>query len=150
MRALIMGGTEFISLHLVQSLLRRGHEVTVFNRGRRAERLPAGVRAIVGDRKDHAGLRERLKAERFDGVFDVTYAPTLGPDVCQYDLLFVADVTVPDGTQFAPGETFDKRWKVQNAGVCAWGPDFRIVLVAGDALAAPTELALYPALPGAL
>jgi hypothetical protein len=79
----------------------------------------------------------------------VETAPPLGPDVCQYDLLFVTDVTVPDGTQFAPGETFDKRWEVQNAGVCAWGPDFRIVLVAGDALAAPTELALYPALPGA-
>ena len=81
MRALIMGGTEFISLHLVQSLLRLGHEVAVFNRGKRAERLPAGVRAIVGDRKDHPGLRERLEGERFDGVFDVTYAPTLGEDI---------------------------------------------------------------------
>ena len=81
MRALIMGGTEFISLHLVQSMLRLGHEVAVFNRGKRAERLPAGVRAIVGDRKDHAGLRERLAGERFDGVFDVTYAPTLAEDI---------------------------------------------------------------------
>src|SRR5262245_18733301 len=81
MRALVMGGTEFISLHLLQSLLRGGHDVTVFNRGKHPERLPAGVRTITGDRKDHAGLRERLKAERFDGVFDVTYAPTLGPDV---------------------------------------------------------------------
>src|SRR5262245_57006777 len=81
MRTLIMGGTEFISLHLTQSLLARGHEVVVFNRGRRAERLPAGVRAIVGDRKDHAGLRARLGDERFDGVFDVAYAPTLGEDV---------------------------------------------------------------------
>jgi nucleoside-diphosphate-sugar epimerase len=81
MRLLVMGGTEFISLHLLQSLLRRGHEVTVFNRGRRQERLPAGVRAVTGDRKDHAGLRERLRGERFDGVFDVTYAPTVGEDV---------------------------------------------------------------------
>lgn len=81
MRVLIMGGTEFISLHLLQSLLRRGHEVTVFNRGRHGERLPAGVRTIVGDRKDHAGLRERLRREDFEGVFDVTYAPTLGEDV---------------------------------------------------------------------
>src|SRR5919204_1911764 len=81
MRALIMGGTEFISLHLVQSLLARGHEVTVFNRGKRSERLPEGVRTIIGDRKDHAGLRERLKGQHFDAVFDVTYAPTLGEDV---------------------------------------------------------------------
>src|SRR6266536_2173031 len=81
MRVLVIGGTEFISLHLVQELLRRGHDVTVFNRGRHPERLPAGVTAIAGDRKDHAGLRERLQGHRFDGVFDITYAPTLGEDV---------------------------------------------------------------------
>ena len=33
----------------VESLLRRRHDVTVFNRGRRAARLPSGVRTIVGD-----------------------------------------------------------------------------------------------------
>ncbi|HUO62884.1 MAG TPA: NAD-dependent epimerase/dehydratase family protein [Terriglobales bacterium] len=81
MRTLVMGGTEFISLHLVRELLSHGHEVTVFNRGKRAERLPAGVKAIAGDRKDHAGLKERLKGHRFDGVFDITYAPTLVEDV---------------------------------------------------------------------
>jgi nucleoside-diphosphate-sugar epimerase len=81
MRTLVMGGTEFISLHLVTALLRRGHDVAVFNRGRRSERLPAGVKTIAGDRKDHAGLRDRLRGQRFDGIVDVTYAPTLGPDV---------------------------------------------------------------------
>jgi nucleoside-diphosphate-sugar epimerase len=81
MRALVMGGTEFISLCLLRSLQRRGHEVTVFNRGRRPERLPAGVPVIAGDRKDHGALRDLLKGHRFDGVFDVTYAPTIGPDV---------------------------------------------------------------------
>ncbi len=81
MRTLVMGGTEFISLHLVRELLSHGHEVTVFNRGRRAERLPAGVRAVAGDRKDHAGLAARLTGHRFDGVFDITYAPTLHDDV---------------------------------------------------------------------
>ncbi len=81
MRVLVMGGTEFISLHLVRELLSRGHEITVFNRAKRAERLPAGVTTIAGDRKDHAGLRQRLEGRRFDGVFDITYAPTLGEDV---------------------------------------------------------------------
>lgn len=50
-----MGGTEFIGLHLERSLVARGHEVTVFNRGQRGDRLPPGVRTIVGDRTDHAG-----------------------------------------------------------------------------------------------
>src|SRR4026207_639232 len=102
MRALVMGGSESISLHLVQSLLARGHEVAVFNRGRRGERLPAGVETLAGDRpgpaspgggrrgggetaagdrRAHPSVRERLGGHRFDGVFDVTYAPTLGEDV---------------------------------------------------------------------
>ena len=76
-----MGGTEFISLHLVRALLARGHEVAALNRGRRGERLPAGVRTLVADRKDHAALRAALREDTFDGVVDVTYAPTLGEDV---------------------------------------------------------------------
>jgi len=81
MRVLIAGGTEFISLHLVRALLRGGHEVVTLNRGRRADRLPAGVRTIACDRKDHAALRKALAGERADALVDVTYAPTTGEDV---------------------------------------------------------------------
>jgi nucleoside-diphosphate-sugar epimerase len=106
MRALVMGGTEFISLCLVKSLLTRGHDVAVFHRGRHPERLPAGARSIIGDRKDHAGLRERMAAERFDGVIDVTYAPTIDADVTalldalpgQPHVIFVSSARVYDHT----------------------------------------------------
>lgn len=81
MRVLVAGGTEFISLHLVRALLREGHVVTVLNRGRQPGRLPAGVRPLVADRKDHAAVRKTLAGERFDALVDVTYAPTLGEDV---------------------------------------------------------------------
>jgi nucleoside-diphosphate-sugar epimerase len=81
MEVLVVGGTEFISVHVVRALLRRGHAVTVLNRGRRPERRPAGVRALVADRRDHAGLRRVLAGERFDAVVDVAYAPTTGEDV---------------------------------------------------------------------
>jgi UDP-glucose 4-epimerase len=80
-RVLVAGGTEFISLHLVRALLRDGHQVAVLNRGRQPARLPAGVPAIVADRTDHAGLRRALAGQRFDGLVDVTYAPTTGEDV---------------------------------------------------------------------
>ena len=53
----------------------------MFNRGRRGGSLPAGVRTIVGDRKDHAALPGLLGGEAYDAVVDVTYAPTLGEDV---------------------------------------------------------------------
>ena len=81
MRVLVVGGTEFVGVHLVRALRRDGHEVVVLNRGRRPERVPAGVRTIVCDRKDHAALRAALAGEQVDGLVDVTYAPTTAADV---------------------------------------------------------------------
>jgi nucleoside-diphosphate-sugar epimerase len=104
MRVLVIGGTEFIGLHVLRALVRDGHEATALNRGRRGERLPAGVGHIAADRKDHAGLRERLRGHRFDAVLDVTYAPTLGEDVAaladavegQPHVVFVSSARVYD------------------------------------------------------
>ena len=81
MRVLVIGGTEFISLHLVQSLLRDRHDVVLLNRGRHPERAPAGVRTIVCDRKNGTALKTMLAGERFDGLVDIAYAPTTGEDV---------------------------------------------------------------------
>ena len=33
---------------------------------------------------------------------------------------FVADVTIPDGTNFAPGTAFKKTWRLKNIGTNAW------------------------------
>ena len=78
MRVLVMGGTEFISLHLVQALRRDGHEVTVLNRGRQPRAAcPPACATIVADRKDHAALRRALAGgARRRRWCDVTYAPT--------------------------------------------------------------------------
>ncbi len=81
MRVLVTGGSEFISLHVVRSLLSGDHEVTVLNRGRRNDRLSPEVRVIIADRKDHEGLKARLAGERFDAAMDLAYAPTTGEDV---------------------------------------------------------------------
>jgi hypothetical protein len=73
-----------------------------------------------------------------------TPSPTpAGP--CTNNAHFVADVTVPDGTAFQPGQPIDKQWRVRNTGTCDWGADYRLVLVSGNALGAPSEVALYPA-----
>ena len=81
MKILVLGGTEFISIHLVRALTRAGHEVAVLNRGRRAGRVPTGVKTMICDRKDHAAVRKALDGVRVDGLVDVTYAPTTGGDV---------------------------------------------------------------------
>jgi nucleoside-diphosphate-sugar epimerase len=81
MRVLVLGGTEFISHHVIRALLGVGHDVAALNRGRYPDRLPAGVRAITCDRKDHDALARALAGERFDAMIDVSYAPTTGEDV---------------------------------------------------------------------
>lgn len=44
---------------------------------------------------------------------------------------FVKDVTIPDGTSFAPGEVFTKTWRLQNRGTCTWTPDYDVVFYSG-------------------
>ncbi len=76
------------------------------------------------------------------------------PEPCLNDIEFLADLTVPDGAQFLPGQTFVKKWRVRNSGACDWGPGYRLVFLNGDPLtaapgqAAQTEYALYPARAG--
>jgi hypothetical protein len=41
-------------------------------------------------------------------------------EACVDDSEFVEDVTVPDGTEFSPGETFTKTWRLRNDGTCTW------------------------------
>jgi hypothetical protein len=48
-----------------------------------------------------------------------------------YDAAYVSDVTIPDGTILAPGETFTKIWKFQNAGSCDWNADFVLTFETG-------------------
>jgi nucleoside-diphosphate-sugar epimerase len=109
-RVLVVGGTEFISLHLVRALQRDGHRVAVLNRGRQPERVPAGVERLVADRKDPAALQAVLGGQRFDGLVDVTYAPTTGEDVAAMldapaavgHVIFVSTARVYDHAQPIP------------------------------------------------
>ena len=67
MKLLIIGGTKFLGRHLVTAALTRGHEVTLFNRGRhRAEKLE-NVEQIRGDRNEDLS---RLAGRRWDAVID--------------------------------------------------------------------------------
>ena len=65
---LILGGTGLTGPHQVRYALARGHRVTVFNRGRRNDVLPAGVTELIGDRNLHQ--LDQLKGKSWDVVID--------------------------------------------------------------------------------
>ncbi len=67
---------------------------------------------------------------------------------CLDNLYYLEDLTIPDGSLVAPGSSLDKQWLVENSGTCNWDEHYRLRLVAGSALAAPSEQALYPARAG--
>lgn len=50
---------------------------------------------------------------------------------CQ-NAVFMSDVTIPDGTTFAPGATFVKTWKIFNGGSCAWKSTYALSFVSGE------------------
>jgi len=60
MKVLIIGGTRFLGLAIARALRRKGHEVTVFHRGRTKAALPEGAREILGDKGDEAAVKQAL------------------------------------------------------------------------------------------
>jgi nucleoside-diphosphate-sugar epimerase len=62
MNILIIGGTYFIGPHVVAQLLRAGHEVTIFHRGKgKCKSLPEQVNHIHGDRVNMHDFREDFR-----------------------------------------------------------------------------------------
>lgn len=77
-RLLILGGTGFIGPHQVRYALERGHEVTIFNRGRSDPGVFDGVEELIGDRavNDYASLRGRTWDAVIDNSASTAPAPT--------------------------------------------------------------------------
>ncbi|MFI6071638.1 NAD-dependent epimerase/dehydratase family protein [Actinoplanes sp. NPDC051343] len=67
MRLLILGGSGFAGRAVAEEAVRRGFDVTVFNRGHRDG--PAGVRTLTGDRDFRTGLGA-LQTGSWDAVVD--------------------------------------------------------------------------------
>ncbi len=55
---------------------------------------------------------------------------------------FVSDVTIPDGTQMLPGQTFTKTWRLQNMGVCTWSTSYQVIFDNGNVMGATSPQSL--------
>lgn len=78
MKLLILGGTLFLGRHLAEEASARGHEVTLFNRGRHDPDFLPGAEKLRGDRD---GNLEALRGRRWDAAFDTSgYVPRVVRD----------------------------------------------------------------------
>jgi nucleoside-diphosphate-sugar epimerase len=67
---LILGGTGFLSSVVAEVACDAGQAVTIFTRGRSRRPAPAGVTALVGDRRDRDAFRKLFAGRRYDAVID--------------------------------------------------------------------------------
>jgi len=78
----------------------------------------------------------------------ITALQTAAAPVCENQLRYIEDLTIPDGTLVTQGSTLDKRWLVENSGTCNWTAGYTLQLITGPALGVESTLALYPARAG--
>lgn len=60
---------------------------------------------------------------------------------------FVADVTVPDGTNYAGGSAFTKTWRLKNIGTSTWTTAYSLVFQSGTQMAGPASTPLQGDVP---
>jgi nucleoside-diphosphate-sugar epimerase len=98
LKILILGGTGFIGPHQVETALGRGHQVSIFNRGKTAPDMFPQIENLIGDRDDDLTA---LKGRKWDAVIDNSghiprwvkqSAELLKPNVGQY--LFMSSLSV--------------------------------------------------------
>ncbi|MDY0019823.1 MAG: NBR1-Ig-like domain-containing protein [Anaerolineae bacterium] len=71
--------------------------------------------------------------------------PTEAPPVttdggCTLSAAYVADITIPDNTEVAPGASFTKTWRIRNSGSCTWEEGTQLVFASGEALGGPATV----------
>jgi nucleoside-diphosphate-sugar epimerase len=83
-KILMMGGTRFIGVFLARELVKQGHEVTLYTRGKKAltsqlatesdadyEKFKSSIKHIAGDRLDFDDVKSKLTGTGFDVVYDI-------------------------------------------------------------------------------
>ena len=84
MDVLVIGGTRFFGIPMVEELLRAGHSVTVATRGRAADGFGSRVQRLILDRTEEKSLREALRGRYYDVMIDkIAY--------CSNDIRMVMD-----------------------------------------------------------
>ncbi len=90
-KILILGGTGFVGPHDVQRALERGHQVTIFNRGKTAPGMfGKDVEELAGDR---ASNLDALKGRKWDAVIDESASLSSAPEWVKLSANLLKDST---------------------------------------------------------
>jgi hypothetical protein len=69
-----------------------------------------------------------------------TLTPTITNTTVPCDrAAFVTDVTIPDGEEMNPNESFTKTWRLKNDGSCTWTSSYALIFDSGDSMDGPAS-----------
>lgn len=130
LKILVLGGTKFLGVHIVELALKHGHTVSLFNRGKTNADLFPQLEHLKGDRDAQL---DSLKGHHWDAVIDDSgYVPRhvklsaelLAPNVRRY--LFISTISVyasfaqPNSEDSPLGKIADETTEKVDGG--AYGP----------------------------
>ena len=85
MKILVIGGTRYFGIHMVNELLAAGHDVIIATRGKASDSFGNKVKRIFLERTKEESIREALSGTHYDVVIDkIAY--------CSNDIKYVMDV----------------------------------------------------------
>ena len=85
MKILVLGGTRFFGIPMVEELIQQGHEVTIATRQTSKDNLGDAVQRIQIERTDPIQMEQAFKGKHFDVVYDkIAY--------CSNDIKNIMDV----------------------------------------------------------
>ena len=85
MKILVLGGTRFFGIPMVEELIQQGHEVTIATRQTTKDNIGNAVQRIQIERTDPIQMEQALKGKHFDVVYDkIAY--------CSNDIKNIMDV----------------------------------------------------------
>ena len=70
MKVLVIGGTRFFGIHMVNELLSKGHEVTIATRGNISDTYGNRVNRIIIERTNEQSMKSALSSNYYDVVID--------------------------------------------------------------------------------
>lgn len=70
MKILVIGGTRFFGIHMVNELLEKGHDVTIATRGISSDEYGDKVKRIILERTNEESVKEALSGVHYDVVID--------------------------------------------------------------------------------
>ncbi|CAI6012452.1 unnamed protein product [Closterium sp. NIES-65] len=151
-KVLMMGGTRFIGVYLARMLVKAGHEVTLFTRGKSpvTQQLPgesdadyseycARVRHLAGDRRDLDALRAALQGADFDAVYDIN-----GREAFEVEPILAALPNLKQYPRTPSARTPSARTPSAHAATLGLGtPPFPPVTVVSAAIPPPPSPPIY-------